>query len=186
MAEGAIRRRRQIRGLTMTRYGALAAAQSVRSPTDRISLQTLKVLRKMAGVLLGIFVLGIAGSNGLLLAEEKQSGLACISDMALPVYAGILWQAQITGTARVRIALSPGGTPSEVRVIESPHASFAIWLPGWFKKSSFLPQCAGKTIELTLKYRLEGLRRESPDNQVVIKFPDTFEITAHPPILHQT
>jgi hypothetical protein len=76
-----------------------------------------------------------------LLAEEKQPGLACISDMALPV---------------------------------------------WFKKSSFLRQCAGKTIELTLKYRLEGLRSESPDNQVVIKFPDTFEITAHPPILHQT
>jgi hypothetical protein len=81
--------------------------------------------------------------------------------MALPVYAGIFWQAQITGTVKVKIALSSGGTPSEVRVIESPQASFAIWLPGWFKKSSLLPQCAGKTIELTLKYRLDGLKRES-------------------------
>jgi len=170
----------------MTRYGAIVAAQSAPSPTTRTSLKTLGVLSKMASLVLGLFALGIVGSNALLLADEEQPGLACISDMALPVYAGIFWQAQITGTAKVRIAMSPGGTPSEVRVLESPHAFLTTWLPDWFKKSSFLPQCGGKTIDLTIKYRLEGLRRESPDNQVVIKFPGTFEITAHPPILHQT
>jgi hypothetical protein len=170
----------------MTRYGAIAVAQSVLSPTGRISSQALIVVRTLGIILVGLFAWGITIGNDLLLAEEKQPGMACISDMALPVYAGIFWQAQTTGTVKVKIALSSGGTPSEVQVIESPHPSFAIWLPGWFKKSSFLPQCGGKTIELTIKYRLEGLRRESPDNQVVIKFPDTFEITAHPPILHQT
>ncbi len=153
---------------------------------SRTTLATLRVFGKPAGIVLGLLALSTASGNGSLLAEQEQPGLACISDMALPVYAGILWQAQVTGTVKVRIALSPGGTPSEVRVIESPHPSFTIWLPGWFKKSSFLPQCGGKTIALTIKYRLEGLRSESPDNQIVIKFPDTFEITAHPPILHQT
>jgi hypothetical protein len=167
----------------MTPHGEIAAAKSVPSPTTRISLQALS---KMASAVLGLLALGMGQGSGFLLAEEEQPGLACISEMAVPVYAGMFWQAQTTGTVKVRIALSPGGTPSEVRVVESPHPSFTIWLPGWFKKSSFLTQCGGKTIELTFKYRLEGLRRESPDNEVVIKFPDTFEITAHPPILHQT
>jgi len=153
---------------------------------SRPILAKLRVFGKPAGIVIGLLALSAASGNGSLLGEQEQPGLACISDMALPVYAGIFWQAQVTGTVKVRIALSPGGTPSEVRVIESPHPSFTIWLPGWFKKSSFLPQCGGKTIALTIKYRLEGLRRESPDNQIVIKFPDTFEITAHPPILHQT
>jgi hypothetical protein len=145
-------------------------------------------LRKTARALLRLFALTaltMAGGKGLLLAEEEQSGLACISDMALPVYAGIFWQAQITGTGRVRIVLSSHGMPLEVRVLDSPHAFLTTWLPLWFKKSSFLPQCGGKTVQLILKYRLEGPRRESPDNQVVIKFPGTFEITAYPPILHE-
>jgi hypothetical protein len=142
------------------------------------------VLSKLARIVLILFALRLAGSNCLLFANEP--GLACVSEMALPVYAGIFWQAQITGTVRLRIVLSPDGTPSEVLVLESPHAFLTTWLPRWFQKSSFLPRCGGKSIGLTIIYRLEGARRESPDNQVKIKFPGTFEITARPPILHQT
>lgn len=114
---------------------------------------------------------------------EEQPGLACVGEMALPVYSGVIWQARITGTARVRIALDARGRPSEVRV-ESPHVSLTNWLTWWFKKSSFLQQCGGQTIDLTFKYRLEGANHEMPDNQIVIKYPGTFEITAYPPILH--
>jgi hypothetical protein len=165
----------------MTRYGAIAAAQLLLSPINRTSSQ----LGKTACLVLGLFALTSAGGNGLLLAEERP-GLGCISEMALPVYAGVFWQAQITGTAIVRIVLGPKGTPSDVQVVESPHAFLKNWLPEWFKKSSFLPGCGGQTIQITLKYRLDGARRESPDNHIVIRFPGTFEITAYPPILHQT
>jgi hypothetical protein len=112
--------------------------------------------------------------------------LGCIETVALPVYAGIFWQAQITGTVNVEIAIGHGGAPLDVQVLESPHALLTKWLPDWFKKSVFQSACGGQTIHITLIYRLEGERREAPENQVVIRYPGTFEITAHPPILHPT
>jgi hypothetical protein len=113
---------------------------------------------------------------------QDRNGLACIQEMSVPEYIGVLWQARIVGTANVEISLDANGVPADVRV-QSPHVSMTNWLAGWFKKSSFLPVCGRQTISLRFVYRLEGAKRDKPDNQIVIKYPGTFEITAHPPDL---
>jgi hypothetical protein len=112
-----------------------------------------------------------------------RAALGCIQDVALPAYSGLIWQARITGTATVRIGLDAHGAPSEVDV-ESPHVAMTNWLRGWAKKSSFLPECGGQTIALTLKYRLEGSNHETPENRVVLKYPGTIEFIAYPPVPH--
>jgi hypothetical protein len=123
----------------------------------------------------------VCAGNSLLGAADRPA-LACIQDMALPVYSGPIWQAQITGTATVGIGLDVRGVPSEVRVA-SPHVALTKWLTEWFKKSLFLPECGGQTITLILKYRLEGPSHEKPENKVVLKYPGTIEFIAYPPIL---
>jgi hypothetical protein len=120
--------------------------------------------------------------NGDLHAEEI-SGFGCVDQMTLPVYAGLVWQAQITGTATARILLNSEGSALHVK-IDSPHKALTGWVAGTLSKASFLKECKGRTIELIFKYRLEGQKREAPDNQIVVKHPGTVEITAYPPILH--
>ena len=119
-------------------------------------------------------------------AAAQRSGLSCISNLSIPVYGGLLWQAQLTGTVSVTVVVTAGGAASEITVLQSPHEFFRLWLPLRLKTSVFLPECAGRNIELTFRYSLVGPRREAPDNQVVVKSPGIFEITASPPILHQT
>jgi hypothetical protein len=115
---------------------------------------------------------------------EQSSGLGCISEIALPVYGSLPWLAQITGTARVTIHLDTSGKPVHLDV-HSPHKALTDWVKGMLTKSSFLGSCGGQTVHLVFKYRLDGERREAPDNHVVVKSPGTFEITASPPALHQ-
>ena len=117
---------------------------------------------------------------------DERSVLSCISNLPVPVYEGLLWQAQLTGIVAVRIVVGPDGAASEVQVVQSPHEFFKTWLPTRLKKSMFLTECGGQTLELTFKFHLEGLRSEAPVNRVVVKSPGTFEITASPPILHET
>jgi hypothetical protein len=102
--------------------------------------------------------------------------------MELPVYSGVIWQARIAGTATVHIDLNSAGAVANIDV-QSPHAALTNWLKLWFKKSSFLSECGGQTIQFTLRYRLDGAPHDKPENQIVLKFPDTIEITAYPPIL---
>ena len=140
-------------------------------------------LRRIVGVALCLVGLAITGCNSLLFAADRP-GLWCISKSSLPVYAGLPWQAQLTGTATARIIVGSEGKPLEIKVAGT-HGALTAWVKGWLNRTSFLPECKGQTIDLKFEYRLEGARREFPDNQIVIKFPGTFEITAHPPILRQ-
>jgi hypothetical protein len=137
----------------------------------------------MRSILSRIACLSLLGcATGALVAQDR-SDLACIQELAVPAYSSLIWQARITGTATVQISLSATGSPTEVRV-QSPHVALTNWLSLWFKKSSFLPVCGGKTLNLTLVYRLEGANQETPDNRIVIRYPATIDITAHPPIPH--
>jgi hypothetical protein len=104
--------------------------------------------------------------------------------MTLPVYAGLVWQAQLTGTATVRVVLNAEGKALEIKV-DSPHKALTGWVAGTLTRASFLKQCGGRTLELVFKYRLEGQKRNTPDNQIVVKHPGTVEVIAFPPILHQ-
>jgi hypothetical protein len=122
--------------------------------------------------------------SGRPLHAENISGFECVDRMMLPVYAGLVWKAQITGTATVRIGVSSEGTISDVKV-ESPHVALTGWVSGTLKRALFRKECYGRTIVLTFKYTLEGREREAPDNQIVIRHPGTVEILAHPPILRQ-
>ena len=160
----------------MIPYGATAATQL----TSHSALR----LNPVARAVLGLLALAASGPNGFISGEERP-GLSCIKEMEVPVYRSLPWLAQETGTVMARIALNTGGKPSDIS-IESPHKALTGWVTAWLRKSSFLPACGGQTIQLTFTYRLEGERRELPDNRIVIKFPGIFEITAHPPILHQT
>jgi hypothetical protein len=165
----------------MIRSGGTAVEQSAISLTNRIRIVSRLARRCWTGIV-AIATLLICHP----LLAEQPSALACISNLPVPVYDGLLWQAQLTGTVVVRVVAGSDGAASEVQMVQSPHEFFKIWLPTWLKESRFLTECVGQTLELTFKYRLEGLRREAPDNHVVIKSPGIFEITASPPILHQT
>ena len=118
--------------------------------------------------------------------EPDRSGFNCLESMTVPEYVGVIWQARITGTAKVTVTLDQNATASLIQV-DSPHASLSNWLKWWFgNEVSFRRACRGKTVDFELNYALEGEKRETPDNQVVIKYPNGFQITAHPPILHPT
>ncbi len=177
---GAIRNPMPKRGITMIKYSGTARRLSIRSRLRDTNVRLR--LRRAGSAMLGVVALAISMSSSS--RAEDQSALSCISSLAVPGYAGLFWKAQTTGDVRLRLVLSKEGAVSDVRVVESPHPSFAIWLPQWFKKSSFLSRCGGKTLEITLRYQLEGKPSESPDNRIVVKYPDTFEIIASPPISH--
>lgn len=117
---------------------------------------------------------------------EQRSALSCISNLSVPLYGGLLWQAQLTGIVSVKVVVGAGGAAKDVTVLESPHEFFRLWLPVRLKASAFLAECVGQTLQFTFKYSLVGPRRDAPDNQVVIKSSGVFEITASPPILHPT
>lgn len=137
---------------------------------------------RLIRVLATAFIVCVGSS---LLEAADRAALGCIQDVELPVYSSLIWQARITGTAVVKIALDTGGRPIDVHV-DGPHVALTNWLTLWFKKSSFLSECDGQTITLTLRYRLEGPNHERPENRVVLKYPGTIEFVAYPPIPHST
>lgn len=119
------------------------------------------------------------------LSAQDRPAIGCFSELKLPGYEGLVWQAAITGTAIVKITLNREGRPAAVNV-ESPHSLLSDWLRRRFNQSSYLPVCAGQTLTLTLKYRLEGEPREAPDNRVIMSGGDAFEFIAHGPVPHIT
>lgn len=164
----------------MTKYGVTAAQSFNRFRIIRTkSVSRPRNPQCAVGVaLLAVVVLSVSP----LLAEDASS-LSCIQQVEVPVYAGVLWQARISGTATVRATLDEHGRPSKIRV-DSPHPSLTKWLTSWFNHAAFLPQCGGRTMTVELTYMLEGAKRESPDNRVILKYPGIIQIIAHPPILH--
>lgn len=117
--------------------------------------------------------------------DAQPSGLSCIKEMTLPVYGGALWLANVKGAAKVQISLDSAGNASDVNVT-APYPSMAEWLKHWFRAATFVPECGDKPVVLNLIYKLEGPAQTSPDNHVIVKGPNTFEVTAHPslPVLH--
>jgi hypothetical protein len=116
--------------------------------------------------------------------SAQPSGIACIKEMTVPVYGGAIWQAQVTGTARVEISLNPNGSPANVTATTDPYPVLGKWLESWFRKASFLPSCGAGPVVLKLIYKLDGAPKAAPDNRIVVRGPDTFEITANPPEPH--
>ena len=160
----------------MIKSGATVAIRSVYFQT---------ALTKLASTCIAMCLIAhLFGGNGLLRAEEYPAA-GCIKQLSLPLYGSLPWQAQLTGTVRANMVLGSTGVVKELRV-EGPHAALTEWVRSHLRNATFLPVCGSQTIELTFSYHLEGARHELPDNQVVIKYPGTFEVTAFPPVLHMS
>lgn len=126
-----------------------------------------------AGLLMCFLVIGRA------MAEE--SAFQCIEQITMPVYGGLVWQAQVTGRATAQIVLTDG--KPEIRV-QSSDRVLAAWVTGALRAATFRTECRNRIVHLEFQYELRGKRREAPDNQVSVKYPGTILITASPPVLH--
>jgi hypothetical protein len=131
--------------------------------------------------ILAVVLLALA-AEGLTVGQQAPSaGFACVADMPIPAYRGVLWIARVTGDAKATIAIGAGGAPSSVE-IQSTQRALVEWLKSTLLASIFLKKCAGQTIEIKFVYRLVGGEGDEPRNEVRLKGPNTFEITARPPI----
>ncbi len=119
---------------------------------------------------------------GLAVGQQFSSaGLACVADMPIPVYRGLFWVARVTGEAKVTITIGPGGAPVSIDV-QSVRPQLVAWLKSSLQPAVFLDRCIGQTLEINLIYRLAGTPNAEPLNEIRIKGPNTFEITARNPI----
>lgn len=167
-----------IRGSLMREPDGSAVAQWVRFLMGRIRnfAPAIPLLAALIGA-------GLCGRGQL--NAQAGPGLECIEQMTLPVYAGLVWQAQVVGVATVRLVVSWDGSASEV-TIESPHKTLTAWVAGALRSARFRRECKGQAVVLTFKYSLQGEKRAAPDNQITVRHPGIVEIRAHPPVLRET
>ena len=99
-----------------------------------------------------------------------------------PLYnPGLIWQAQLSGTASVRIAIK--GAKAESVTVTGVHDGLAHWIKTQLSESVFNQVYHAMTIEMTLTYKLEGRRARSPISEVRYLPPNDLLITARPPII---
>jgi hypothetical protein len=108
-------------------------------------------------------------------------GLECVSELSIPGYRALIWQARVTGKARVLLRVGSGGKPVLVDV-ESEEPKLSAWIKASFPKWSMLEVCAGTLVEIRFVYKLQGEESAEPRNEIVLRNANTFEIIAHPPI----
>jgi hypothetical protein len=101
--------------------------------------------------------------------------------MPIPAYPRLFWVARVTGEAKVTITIGAGGAPALVDV-QSARPQLAGWLKSSLQSAVFLDRCIGQTLEINLIYRLAGTPNAEPLNEIRMKGPNTFEITARNPI----
>jgi hypothetical protein len=114
-------------------------------------------------------------------AQPPPTGLACAVDVPIPVYRGIFWKARVMGEAKAMISIGATGAPTLVDV-QSTQPALVAWLKPALLRSVFLDRCTGQTVEIKFVYRLTGSEEPDPRNEVRLKGPNVFEITAQPPI----
>lgn len=106
----------------------------------------------------------------------------CAKELKVPLYnPGPIWQAQLSGTASVRITIK--GAKAESVTVTGVHEGLGEWIKTELSESVFNQVCDAMTIEMTLTYRLEGRRARSPISEVRYLPPNDFIITARPPII---
>jgi hypothetical protein len=116
-------------------------------------------------------------------APSRSMALACVERMPIPGYRGVLWMAQVSGQAQVRIVIGEDGKVSSIEV-QSSQPILADWLKASLRNLSMYDNCAGSVVEINFIYRLLGDRSETPRDEILLKESNTFDIIAHPPIIH--
>jgi hypothetical protein len=101
--------------------------------------------------------------------------------MPIPLYQSVFWVARVAGEAKVTITIGAGGAPVSVDV-QSVRPQLVAWLKSSLQSAVFLNRCIGQTLEINLIYRLAGTPNAEPLNEIRMKGPNTFEITAREPI----
>ena len=110
-------------------------------------------------------------------------GLACIAEMSVPTYRGVVWLSRTAGQATISIDIGSNGFPISVDV-QSAQPLLVRYLKVSMQTVRFIDRCAGQTIKMTFVYRLIGDPGPEPRNEVTLKPQNTFEISARPPISH--
>ena len=123
-----------------------------------------------------------AQQNTPAVQPNRQNDLECVEELNIPVYAGALWRAQVTGDVMVSIQILADRRAKAVA--KSTHISLSKYVEQEIIKSKFRPACMGRTIEIFLRYRQEGLIDEGPVNRLKFRPPNRFEVIACPPPPH--
>jgi hypothetical protein len=113
--------------------------------------------------------------------ETGAKEIACVVELRLPWYEGLVWEAQLTGTAKVEVDIGISGKIAESRVKGVPQA-LAEWIKAQFGKSQFKETCKDQTLRYQITFCMEGLVSPKPVNSVIFRPPDHFIIVARPPI----
>ena len=164
----------KIKGSTMIRYGISAKKQLKRSITSKVEL-FLRI-----AVLFGVMSISRFELSSAQTIMPGFSALACIEELKIPPYQGIVWQAQLTGIAKVTLIVSENGKAADLSV-SGVHKALALWIRSHIEGARFHSTCAGHQLEYTFSYRLEGERSLVPFSSVVLRAPGHFIITGRPP-----
>jgi len=105
----------------------------------------------------------------------------CIAEMRVPTYRGVIWYAGFVGTVNVKASLGSDAHAISVDV-KGSNAALAGLVKSAFATAKFSATCAGASFTMNFVYRIAGDKSKEPDNEVVWREPDTFEITARPPV----
>jgi hypothetical protein len=125
----------------------------------------------------------LSAASAMIAQSPPSDGLACIADMPIPEYRGVIWTARVTGEATATFMIGVRGSPVSVTV-QSGQPALVAWLKSALSAAVFLDRCAGQSVGVKFIYRLEGGPEGAPRNEIRLKGPTTFEIVAHPPIPH--
>jgi len=138
---------------------------------------TIRYPISLAAVVLAIPLSLVAQS-----AVDKTSSKAdvtCIEDLQVPLYDGLAWIAQATGSFEASIMIGPG--PARLTAVHGGPPVIAELLKAALAEATFSHRCDRRTLEIHFIYRLEGAPDNSPHNRIRVKRDDTFEIVARPP-----
>jgi len=114
-------------------------------------------------------------------AAKPAEGIGCVTDMEVPAYRGVAWHATAVGTANATILLDSRARPRSIDV-QASHPALADLVKRSLTASTFAASCAGQTLAINFVYRLAGDPDSEPRNEVRWQAPNTFEITARPPL----
>ena len=132
-----------------------------------------------AVVLLGIHSVQLAGQT--MNPATPRMDLACVDNLSIPVYWGLAWTVQASGTVRALISIGSDGIQTKIE-IQSPFPILKGWVEKSLKDSHFHDRCGGQTVEINFIYQFRGNPNSDPKNEVQFKGPNTFVVIAYPPI----
>jgi len=130
---------------------------------------------------IGFFAAMMQATSQTSSPTKSQLGIECIADMQLPVYRGIVWHAGITGTVKATIILGSNAKPLSINV-QAAHPGLSDFVKRSLMTATFVGRCADQAVGMTFAYKLVGGPDAEPGNEIRLRDPSTFEITAHPSI----